>query len=1308
MEWYRIFLELNTIEIEHMIRNGFNVNIRDTETNATPLHVVAAAPEPKLKDALYVAKLLIENGSNINLKDSENRLPLHYAVMHGNYEIAELLIQNRSEVNVPDRGDGPKDVGKTPLHYAVMNFEKISESQQEKKEKCLNIIKLLIKNGADPYRRDDDGIIPAQKDYIKDILKEIYQKTVSYTKDVSKKIDQKTVSDKKQKNIERKSESEEKEYENKGKYEYNKTKPEQWLQTTNSFYEKSLNNRFPFGLEIRYKEYIEEPQIVSKSKNKFKDILKNLEGKISELEMYEHQKLALEMLNLGKNIIVKSETGSGKTEIWTSYAISQQKIDRNYGVVAMYPTKALTGDQIKRIAEYYEENNLHVEFNEKDQIYKGSLIKYDGDTSDMYTSYDVFHASTILTNPEIFLDILHKYKNGKYHKLINFFKTKLKTIVVDELDFYGSSRATVLLYLVKKALELLDSEQRKIRLIFLGATVSNAEAIRDFFPNEDFEIIEGKSYRPENHIYIVYGKKIQEEKVKSDNDNSFIYSVRKDTLKQNEMLVPHIILKCAELSETTIVFARSRDKANIIYSKIKEHIQSSLQQANTSNTSSNQKETEVVPENIAVHHSLVPSLKRIEIEKGLRDGKIRVAITVKTLMQGIDIGSITRTIHIGLPTSKNEFMQKEGRKGRRKNIERTETIIIPISEYDLSVVEDFVTWKKYAPQESVLLNPENKVLELYEKYISNPSDLIRTIKNKLDDKDMRKISKDNFELEFYELLKNLNQDYKVHVLNKENEIVEKDFTITHRDLIQRYMVCCIDATDESSIVFSTHNPNKNNSIIKVSSGLLRASKGFGTSQSISLDHALEKVIEKLEEYRWRIYPYYHYIQEALDEYQRACRNLGQTYDLYSDIRYSRLRSHVKTIVLFDELGGLQLVEEMPFQIFWFLDPRMRYDLDITNQTYKTKSMKIFDFDEDQKGLKETIKEHYTYKFFTYAYISDIDPNDMDLDEEKFDNAFDFLLSILYYKYGVQRDLIKYFRYPKTKVLLIWEAEPVGLLEKMRKLEEFKIGNKTLSFESLLKDIENQSLSDNVFLIILKNFSLGYLRTAINSFIQTKDELSKPDVLDSQKETLKNQIEKITKLLEEIRRGAKRLAYYVYNTMTVKIKDKIKQVPKNPQKTILIVDEILERYAIMIAGPEKPLEIVEIYNIAKQSEYQEMIIETIDETSTKEKDTEYVVFWKLSKDFVQNLRENLPAIKRNRIINLSEEISKMYEGPISLGRIREEIDNGTDMMQHLNEITRKVIKEQEMQNILTDKIRDLFMYRGETIGTLFNLLNLEEK
>ncbi|MCS7212606.1 MAG: ankyrin repeat domain-containing protein [Candidatus Calescibacterium sp.] len=1312
MEWYRIFLELNVIEIEHMIRNGFNVNIRDAETNTTPLHVVAAAPEPKLKDALYVANLLIKNGSDVNLKDLKNRLPLHYAIIHGNYEIADLLIQNGSEINTPDKGEGYKDVGKTPLHYAVMNLEKISESQREKKEKCLNIIKLLIAKGADPYRKDDDGMIPAQNDYVKDILKEFYQKTVSYTKYIPKEIYQKTVSDKKQDNIEQKEnnteqrkESQEKEYENKQKKQYTKPEQEQPLQITNSF--SKLNNQFPFGLDINYKEHKEESQIVHRLQIKFKDLLKNLEGKISELEMYEHQKIALELLKQGKNIIVKSETGSGKTEIWTSYAISQQKMYKNYGVVAIYPTKALTGDQIKRIAEYYKENNLGVEFNEKDQIYRGSLIKYDGDTSDMYIHHDISHASTILTNPEIFLDVLHKYKNGKYHKLINFFKTKLKIIVVDELDFYGSSRATVLLYLVKKALDLFDSEQRKIRLIFLGATVSNAEAIRDFFPNKDFKIIEGKSYRPENHIYIVYGKKTREAKSKSDNNSSSIHSVMKDILKQNEMLVQQIVLKCAELPETTIVFAKSRDKANTIYSKTKEHIQTSLQQANISEIPSNQKETEIVSEKIAVHHSSVPGSERIKIEKGLRDGKIRVAITVKTLMQGIDIGSVTRTIHVGLPISKNEFMQKEGRKGRRKNIQRTETVIIPISEYDLSIVEDFVTWKKYAPQESVLLNPENKILELYGKYISNPSDLIRTIKNKLDDKDIRKIPKDNFELEFYEPLKNLYRDYEVYVLKIENEtvkIVEKDFTITHRELIQRHMVCCIDAIEESSIVFSTYNYNhinykEKNSIIKVSSGLLP--NRYSINQSSNYE--LKKLIEKLKGDGWIIHQYY--IEKALKEYKRACREFGQKYDLHQDIKYSRLTSHVKTIVLFEEVGGLQLVEEIPFQIFWFLDPRVRYDLDITDQTYKTKLMKIFDFDEDQKGLKKIIKEHYTYKFFTYAYISDIDPNDIDLDEEKFDNAFDFLISILYYKYGVQKDLIKYFRYPITRALLIWENEPVGLLEKMRKLEEFNIGSKILSFESLLKDIENQSLSDNVFLIILKNFSLGYLRTVINFYIQAKDKISKPDITDSEKEKLKEKVEKIIKLLEEIRRGAKRLAYYVYNTISVKIKDKINQVPKNPRKTILIVDEILERYAIIIAGPEKPLKIIRIFDdSAKQNEYQE-IIQTIDEISTKERHTEYIVYWKLSKDFVQILRENLPVMKRDRIINLSEEISKIYEGPISLGRIREEIDNRTDLIQHLNEITRMVIEKEGTDNIPTEKIRDLFVYRGETIGILFNLLNV---
>ncbi|MHC1627574.1 MAG: DEAD/DEAH box helicase, partial [Candidatus Nezhaarchaeales archaeon] len=100
------------------------------------------------------------------------------------------------------------------------------------------------------------------------------------------------------------------------------------------------------SLGYDFYSYIEpavKPDEVDKT---FNDIIPQLSSgfPISGKKLYKHQLEAYEALTLDLNVILKSGTGSGKTEAWLLYSLK-----RRIPTLAVYPTLALANDQIRRI-----------------------------------------------------------------------------------------------------------------------------------------------------------------------------------------------------------------------------------------------------------------------------------------------------------------------------------------------------------------------------------------------------------------------------------------------------------------------------------------------------------------------------------------------------------------------------------------------------------------------------------------------------------------------------------------------------------------------------------------------------------------------------------------------------------------------------------------------------------------------------------------------------------------------------------------------------------------------------------------------
>lgn len=226
--------------------------------------------------------------------------------------------------------------------------------------------------------------------------------------------------------------------------------------------------------------------------------------------LYRHQEEALrQVAQNGRNIVVKTGTGSGKTEAFLLAVLSGVLKLREEGVpgtkaILLYPMNALANDQLVRLREMIRNSGLALTF----ALYTGDSEQTARTLGEPVEGCELIDRRQIQANPPDIL--LTNFKQLEYLLIRKadrpLFTSALRFLVLDEIHTYRGALATEIACLIKRLKARCGLDGAQLRCLGTSATVSQdaggdealARFASDLFsePFESADII-GEQYQQE-------------------------------------------------------------------------------------------------------------------------------------------------------------------------------------------------------------------------------------------------------------------------------------------------------------------------------------------------------------------------------------------------------------------------------------------------------------------------------------------------------------------------------------------------------------------------------------------------------------------------------------------------------------------------------------------------------------------------------------------------------------------------------------------------------------------------------------------
>jgi len=382
--------------------------------------------------------------------------------------------------------------------------------------------------------------------------------------------------------------------------------------------------------------------------------------------LYTHQARAWDCLQSGEHPVIVTGTASGKTLCFDLPVLDHLLKDPQARALYLYPTKALAQDQLSAIKDLLSGLS----------DFPLSPAIYDGDTPQSSRPAIRTKARLVISNP----DMLHTGILPHHTAWAEFFRN-LRFVVIDEMHVYRGVFGSHVANVIRRLKRVAHFYGAGPQFILTSATIANPAELAGRLAEIPVTLIDEDGSARGEKSFLIYNPPV------INRELGIRASLLKESVRLADDLLSHQI--------QTILFARSRRTVEVMLRYLRDA------------SGSDSKSTE---EQVRGYRSGYLPRQRREIERGLRQGRVRAVIATNALELGIDIGQMGAALLAGYPGTISSTWQQAGRAGR--GLLPSLSILVasasPLDQY-LASHPDYFFGK--TPEQG-LINPDNLLILL--------------------------------------------------------------------------------------------------------------------------------------------------------------------------------------------------------------------------------------------------------------------------------------------------------------------------------------------------------------------------------------------------------------------------------------------------------------------------------------------------------------------------------------------------------------------------------------------------------------------